>query len=357
MEKIWVHTPSVGEFNTVKPLLEILKERHPLTLSFSSPRAVDFMKKQNLTKSVYHLFPPLGFKVKELLKKERPKYFFLVESDRFPSLLNANVEYKFIINARLSDKSFKFLQLFKFFYSKWFNSFNEILCKDEETCEKFLQLGVNKTKLTACGNLKLVFNLQNVNEVVKFPERSFVIVLGSTHKGEEEVWLKAFKEIKRVIPSAVLVVAPRHVSRAEEILKLAKSLFPNLSVKRRSEVGSTFKGDILIVDTLGELLGFYKRANVAFVGGSLVKVGGHNLLEPAYFSKPTLFGPYVYKFRDLESFLTKLGLGFKVKGKDDIVKTVTDLYKNPLKVKVDFRGFSQKVLGCYLKRLGNYLKL
>jgi len=352
MLKIWFHTPSVGEFNTVKPLIEFVKSKNPnLVLSYTSPRAEEFLKKQPLVGKVYKLFPPLGFKVKKLLEEEKPDVFILVESDRYPALLTAKVERKFIVNARISERSFKFLKLFKSFYSKWFNTFEKILCKDAEDCERFRLLGVKSSILHPCGNLKIVSKPKKVEIKVNFPPEKFVIVLGSTHEGEEEIWLDAFSRIRQKIPNAVLVVAPRHIGRADRVYKLAKKKFPNLAVKRRTEIDNTFWGDILIVDTLGELLGFYKTANVCFVGGSLVKVGGHNLLEPAFFSKPTLYGPYIFKFKDLEKVLVNLGLAYKVQNETDIIQKVVGIFKNPPKVLANLENLSTRIFSCYLKEL------
>jgi len=354
MLKIWFHTPSVGEFNTSKLLIEFAKKQgHWLVLSYSSPRAEEFLKKQTLAGKVYKLFPPIGFKVKKLLKEEKPDVFILVESDRYPSLLTAKVERKFVVNARISERSFKFLKLFKSFYSKWFNTFEKILCKDTEDCERFYLLGVKSSILHPCGNLKIVSQPKGVKETVKFAPERFVIVLGSTHEGEEEIWLDAFSRIRKKIPNAVLVVAPRHIGRADRVYKLAKESFPKLTVKRRTEVNKTFYGDILIVDTLGELLGFYKTANVCFVGGSLVKVGGHNLLEPAFFSKPTLYGPHIFKFKDLEKVLKSLGLAYKVRDREEIIRTVVEIYKNPPKVLGSLEALSKKVWICYSQVLEN----
>jgi len=351
--KIWFHTPSVGEFNTAKPLIEFVKnnKKHTVVLSYSSPRAEEFFKKQNSVDKIYKLFPPLGFKVKNFLKKEKPDTFILVESDRYPALLTAKVERKFIVNARISKKSFRLLKLFKFFYAKWFNTFEKILCKDEEDCKRFHLLGVKSSILHLCGNLKAVSKLGEVKKVIKFPTEKFIIVLGSTHEGEEEIWLNAFKKIRQKIPYAVLVIAPRHIGRANKVCKLAKEKFPNLIIKRRTEITDTFDGDILIVDTLGELLGFYKTANICFVGGSLVKVGGHNLLEPAFFSKPTLYGPYIFKFKDLERILENLGLAYKVKNEIDIVQTVINIFKKPPKILKNFENLSMEIFNCYIQNI------
>jgi len=355
MALIWVHTPSVGEYLTVKPLLELLKENnHRLVITYSSPRAGDFMKRQHLGEA-YIRFPLwgliTGISVKRFLQKYRPRALILVESDRYPALLSAKVPKKLIVNARISDKSFKFLQSLRALYRPLFAQFDAILCKDEKTLKRFQSLGVPSERLKVCGNLKAVFKPKLKEVGIDFPPDRRVITAGSTHKGEEEIVLSAFGGIKKRYPNAVLVIAPRHVERSKEVFKLAKRFFPHLSISLRSQVEGTFGGDILIVDTLGELLHFYKHSTVAFVGGSLVPVGGHNLLEPAYFGKPVIFGPHVGKFEDLVFLLEELGLAFPVKGKEDFVKTALGLLEKPPTPKGDLKAISERIYNCYARTL------
>jgi len=358
MDTVWVHTPSVGEYNTVKPLLELLKRKnHRLVLTYSSPRASGFLSNQSLPDEVVHLSIPTlvwGKNLDRFLEVYKPDVLILVESDRYPALLSAKVEKKFIVNARISDRSFSFLKLFKNLYAKLFNGFDKILCKDRKNCAKFRSLGVNPKILTPCGNLKAVFSPKAVNPPISC--EGFVITAGSTHRGEEKILLDAFGEIKKRIPSAVLILAPRHPQRAKEVFNLARSKFPNAKLLLRSQLFSPhFGGDILIVDTLGELLGFYKIASVTFVGGSLVPIGGHNLLEPAYFGKPVMFGPFVGKFTDLAELLRDIGLAYPVRGVRDIVQTVVEIYRRGVPQGGNLQGISHRVLECYRRELSPLL--
>ena len=360
MALIWVHTPSVGEYITATPLLKYLKEQnHKLLITYSSPRARDFMEKQTLGDVYIHL--PIwglvfGYSVRSLIKKFNPQALILVESDRYPSLSGVEISRKIVINARISGKSFKFLKTFRFLYGKLFENFDKILCKDEETRKKFIELGVSPARLKVCGNLKVVFNPTVKSADIFLKNQKEVLVAGSTHRGEEEIIFSAFGKVKKAFPQAVLVVAPRHIRRSKEVYKLAKEKFPNLKVSLRTEVKGYYDGDILIVDTLGELIHFYKLSTVSFVGGSLIPVGGHNLLEPAYFGKPVLFGPYVEKFADLVELLEALNLAFPVKGEKDFSETVIRLFKNPPPPKGDLKEISKRVLDCYTSELEQLLK-
>ncbi|NPA14685.1 MAG: glycosyltransferase [Aquificae bacterium] len=348
----WVHTPSVGEFVTVRPLLEEIKKRnHKLVITYFSPRAKEFMEKQSLPDLVYPLPLPVGFLLKKFLERIKPDVFLLVESDRFPSLLRIEVEEKYIVNARLSDKSFRFLKRFAFIFKPALETFDLIICKDEETKEKFLSLGIDKKKLTVCGNLKVAGLTDGKNLNITFSKGGKIFVAGSTHHGEEEIILKAFKEVKKNIPNLILVLVPRHIERVE---KEIKPLLEKEGLKytlRSSLKEEPFKGDVLVVDTLGELKSFYKIADVAFVGGTLVPVGGHNLLEPAYFGKPTIFGPYTWKFVDLEKLLKEWGLGFPVKDERELKETLLRLLKNPPQPKGDIKKVANQILDCYLEHI------
>ncbi len=351
MSVVWVHTPSVGEYVTAKPLLEYLKERgHRLVVTYSSPRAEEFMKKQSLADRYLHLPISgllLGFSVKLFVRRYKPNVLLLVESDRYPSLLGAKVPTKLLINARLGRRSYKLLKALKGIYQPLLSRFDAIVCKDRETAERFGELGVSREKLSVCGNLKAVFkpNLKGSN--ISFPSHKRVLVAGSTHKGEEEIILSAFGRIKRELPDTVLVLAPRHPSRASEVYNLARKIHPNLETSLRSEAGETFKGDILVVDTLGELLHFYRLSTVSFVGGSLVPIGGHNLLEPAYFGKPVMFGTHIGKFKDLVQILEGLGLAFPVRDEKEFTQTALRLLRNPPTPKGDLISVSNRILECY----------
>ena len=329
-----------------------------MVITYSSPRADGLMKKQHLAE-VYIRFPLWGLvtgtSVKRFLQKYGPEAFILVESDRYPALLGAKVPRKIIVNARMGDKSYKFLRILRGLYRPLLSQFDVILCKDRNTFERFLSLGVSPGRLKVCGNLKAVFKPTLKEVGITFPPDRKVITAGSTHKGEEEIVLYAFGEIKGKVPDAVLVIAPRHIERSKEVFKLAKGLFPHLSISLRSEVKGTFGGDILVVDTLGELLHFYKHSAVTFVGGSLVPVGGHNLLEPAYFGKPVMFGPHIDKFEDLVSLLEEVGLAFPVKSKEDFAKTALSLIENPPPPRGNLKAISEGVFRCYTETLNQLL--
>ncbi len=354
---VWVHTPSVGEFHTVEPLLKKLKElNNRVILTYSSPRAGDYLKRTKAVDAVEPMPPPLTFFVNRFVKKHKPDVLLIVESDRYAALYSAPVPRKLVLNARISERSLGFTKFLNLILGKFLNDIDLFICKSEEECKKFKELGVDEKKLRVCGNLKIVPppDVDKIEPPLKFPEGRFIFTAGSTHEGEEGFLIEALKGLFEKIPNLTVVVAPRHTTRAKGVFELFSKSFPDKRVLLRSGLknGETFGGDILIVDTLGELLGFYKVADVAFVGGTVnPKVGGHNLLEPAYFGKPVVFGKHTQKVEDLAEILQSVGLGFEVSSPEELVDRVLNLRGFEAPEPNPLRWLGETVLRCYLNAI------
>ncbi len=351
---IWLHCASVGEFLTAKPLAEKLKEnlQKSLVITYSSPRAEDFLKNQPLADAVFPLPFPFGGFIRRFAQKLSPSLLLVAEGERYPELLKAPVKRKFLVNARLGDGSYRLLKLLSPIFLPALNSLNAILVKSEEDYRRFLSLGVDKGKLHLCGNLKAVVpeGVERIRPPVEFRKTSKVFVLGSIHPGEEKYFLQPLKRLLERWDLTIVVV-PRHIENAKWFLDLFEK---SLGVKGelRSRVGRKFDGKLLVVDTLGELKGFYKTADITFVGGSFIrKVGGHNLLEPAYFEKPVLYGPFIQKQKDLEPILRRLGLGFKVSSAEEFEEVSEIVLKNPPKAAMSLKELGEKILSCYLSKI------
>jgi len=364
---LWVHTPSIGEYNTVEPLLKKLREEDFfILLTYFSPRATQFLMKQKIPSITIRLNPlPLFGNIKSILKEFNPKGFILVESDRFPNLLTVNVEAKFLINARISRKSYYFLKIFKPIYRPAFNSFQKIICKDEKTKNMFLSLGVNAQKLKVCGNLKIFPKKISSNQNFYFPVKKKVIVLGSSHRGEEELILRIFSRLRNEGKEIFLIIVPRHIERVNEIVKLlSKTSFKFALWSEIKNNPHSLKNlnslDILVVDTFGELLNFYSIASICLVGGTFVKgIGGHNILEPVYFGKPVIFGKFIDKFKDLESFvIDTLGMGFKVSSENELYNLLQKFLKGEISLtpQADILHIANEIFSCYWQEIFYYLK-
>ena len=337
---LWLHCASVGEFNTVLPLIKELKKLYSIVLTYFSPRAKKYLEGR---REHYDLLFPLPLDLPFLIRKFedfiKPKALLVVEREMWPSLIKFTRAKKILLNAYSTGGLMERLLI---------KDFSLVIARTEEDRKRFLEEGAKK--VIVCGNLKVV---QEVGDMPapELPKGYRIFVAGSTREGEEEVILRAFVELKEEFPLR-LVLAPRHISRAEEVIGLAKAM--GLIVSKRSEGGSEW--EVLVVDTLGELKGFYSAADVAFVGGTIAKVGGHNLLEPAALGKPVLFGPYTWKVRDLEEILLEKGYGFKVGDQRDIVETVRKILSEGFEPREDLGKFSERVRECYLRSLRSELE-
>ncbi len=339
---VWVHCASVGEFNTFKPILKVLKKKFPILLTYFSPRAREYLEsKRELFDAIFPLpldFPPL---IRAFEERVSPRALIVVERELWISLIKFSRTDKILVNAYARGSLMEKLLV---------KNFSLIIARTEKDREVFLKEGAKR--VIVCGNLKLVPDEDtNPQQILDTSKNYTVLVAGSTHRGEEEEILKAFKELKKDF-RLKLILAPRHVSRADEVHKLVADF--GFSVSRRSE-GGDYK-EVLLLDTLGELRGFYALADVAFVGGTLVPVGGHNVLEPAFFGKPVMFGPYIHKIHDIVSILKINQQGFLVKNWQDLAKTTRKLLTETFTPKEDLRKIAKRVKECYLREIGRALQ-
>ena len=222
-----------------------------------------------------------------------------------------------------------------------------------------VQLGAEANKIAITGSLKHMSASEEPigSQIVQTKVRwgSYLLVVGSSHRGEEEILLEVFLSLKRQFPNLRLVLAPRHPQRFAEVEKLLRTT--GLGFKKKSEVNGRvdFDKDVMFLDTLGDLRAFYAISDIAFVGGSLVDGGGHNLLEPARFRKPVLFGPYMTNFASLAAELKRAGGGIEVRGAADLIRVISDLLNDPEKRKMigekayaiaaDDRGVLERSMG------------
>ena len=338
--RLWFHTASVGEFNTAKPLLKRLYKDHHITLTYFSPRAKRYLQSQE-DKGYFHElyrlpldFPPF---VKSFEERIRPSAILIMERELWPFLLLSTKAPKVWLNAYTKGG------LLERLLSK---RFSLILAREERDAEKFRSYGISE--VFACGNLKFV--LEEPPPVEIKLETSKLLVAGSTHPGEEEVIKRVYERLVKELKEVKLLIAPRHISRATEVLRL----FQNLGASLRSKEEEGW--NVLVLDTLGEIFSLYRYAKVSFVGGTLVPVGGHNLLEPAYFGKPVLYGPYTHKVGELRAFLEKIGLGFCVRDEEELYKTALELLgEEDTKKHTTLKEHAQKVLECYMFHLNSFL--
>lgn len=331
---IWIHTASVGEFNTALPLIKHLRKVYPVLLTYSSPRAKTYLERTRDWDALYPLpldFPLLVRKFEEEIK---PKVILIFERELWPSLITFTEAPKVLLNAYARDTFLERLLV---------KRFSLILARTERDARVFKNLGAEKVKV--CGNLKLVY--EYTPRKLNLPEDNYVVA-GSTHDREEEIILGAFKEVRRF---AKLIIAPRHVERAKKVKSLAEHLNFKVSLLSEEKEGA----EVIVVDKLGLLRDLYALGKIAIVGGTFVPVGGHNLLEPAYYNLPVVYGSYTHKVEDLKETLEELGLGFSAKNEKELGVLLKKLLLEFKRPSVDLRKVGKRVKECYLKEIHNIL--
>lgn len=346
---IWIHAVSVGEVLTARPLARELRARYPQLRIFLSTttvtgQAVARRSAQDVDAVFYFPFD-LGLFVRRTLDLVRPRLFVMLETEIWPSLLrecrDRGVKTA-IVNGRLSERSYPRYRLARSFMRGVLNDIDRFCVQSEEAARRFIDLGASPDRVTVTGNLKFdslewlpaTSQPRPRDRVLRYfrlaPSRP-VIVAGSTMKGEETLVLAAFRRVRTAVPHALLILAPRHLERAGDVLQQCRD--EGFKTLRRSDlpIDSEPRADIVVLDTLGELATVYQLATVAFVGGSLVPTGGHNILEPAVYGKPIVFGPHMSNFAEIAADFTANAAGVQVGNDRELSDVMLTLMTDPVR--------------------------
>jgi 3-deoxy-D-manno-octulosonic-acid transferase len=316
---IWIHAVSVGEVLTARALIPDLRAAYPrlrLFLSTTTMAGQEVAKRNVQGVDAVFYFPfDWSFIVRRTLRLVRPKLFVMMETEIWPNLLRecrrTNVK-TILVNGRISSRSYSRYRLIKPLFKRVLANIDRFCVQGEESKRRLIDLGANPARVTPTGSLK--FDSLDVpaasshtrprDRVLRFfrvsPDRT-VIVAGSTMREEERVLFKAFRRIKGITANPLLIVAPRNPERFGETVDLSQQAA--FVTVRRSElpIDDEPRAEVVVLDTIGELAQVYQVATVVFVGGSLVDMGGHNILEPAVFGKPIVFGPHMQNFSEIAS--------------------------------------------------------
>lgn len=296
---IWIHAVSVGETEVAKTLIAQLKQQQPDALFFVStttPTGSDNILKSGLAD--FHSYIPydLPCLLKRLIKKINPSILIIIETELWPNLIETAQKHcpVAIVNARLSDKSFKRYHSVKPLITPILNKLSLISCSDADSQSRFQQLGYNQHLATA-GNIKF----DNIKLHQKQPSKDTARwIAASTHEGEEQIAINAHRELLSMIPSAQLLLAPRHPDRFKSVESLIKDSGLSYQLVSATPL-ENFTGNIILLDEMGRLKQRYAEADIAFVGGSLVNCGGHNMIEPIAAGTATLIGHYYRNFKTI----------------------------------------------------------
>ena len=341
---IWVHAASVGEVFCSIPLLKKIKNEFPhlkivLTTMTSTGNET---AKTYLPEADQVLFVPIDHPliIRRTIEKIQPSLLLIAETELWPNLLRSCGKKEIpivLFNGRISQKSFQRYLFFKFFFKECLKYISLFLMQTEEDRKRIIEIGGESQKTRAVGNLKFdqtfpSFTQDPTSEMAKslgLQGKQNILIAGSTHSGEEEILVSLYKELKKMDPHLVLILAPRHLERLEEVEKALKkeplSWLRKTSIPLAAGRSDQEHPEVILLDTMGELMGIYSLGTLVFVGGSLVPIGGHNPLEPLFFKKCVLFGPYMFNFLEISSRLIEAGGAIQVSGKEELFSQLKHL--------------------------------
>ncbi|PYR77179.1 MAG: 3-deoxy-D-manno-octulosonic acid transferase [Acidobacteria bacterium] len=347
-ESIWIHAVSVGEVLTARALLPELKERYPrLRLFLSTTTMTGQQIARNSLQYIDEVFYfpfDLGFTVNRTLRLVQPRLFIMMETEIWPNLLRACRRAgakTLLVNGRISSRSYPRYRLGRPFFRRVLTNVDRFCMQGEESARRIIDIGAPAERVVVTGSLK--FDSLEIpgatpdrgrNRVLRYfrvtPERP-VIIAASTLKGEEQPVLEAFQRIRARLPDALLVIAPRKPERFDEVEQLARR--GGWRVARRTElpVDAEPRQDVVVLDTIGELAQLYQIATAVFVGGSLVDQGGHNILEPAVFGKPIVFGPYMQNFAEIAGAFLDHEAAIQVRNARELETALLELLGDPVR--------------------------
>jgi 3-deoxy-D-manno-octulosonic-acid transferase len=348
----WVHAVSVGEAIAAAPLIEGLRRMYPelplvmTTVTETGARVV----REQLTGSATHRFFPLDLPgaVRRTVDAIRPAFLICMETELWPNTFRAVARRGvpiMIANGRLSDRSFRHYRMIRGLLRPMLGDVRVFAMRSEEDARRMLALGARPERVFVTGNVKhdalpdAPGSVDLWRRLLGLAEGQRVWIAGSTHPGEETAVLDAHAQARAQFPELTLVMAPRHPERVPEVLGLI-SARGWLSLRRSELPRQGSGGGVIVIDTVGELAQLYGVADVVFMGGSLVRAGGHNMLEPALRRKPILFGPHTDNFREAAALLTASGGARVVRNAAELGDQLARLLVNPeLRVKLGLAAY------------------
>jgi 3-deoxy-D-manno-octulosonic-acid transferase len=338
---MWFHAVSVGEAEALFPLVRRLQQQKPqakFLITTTTPTGSARVRAV-LGHTVEHVYLPYDTpsSVRRFMQCFKPALAVIMETEIWPNLFSYCGEHNiplYIINARLSVKSARGYLKVPSLIKPVLANVKKIAAQTQEDAERFIVIGAQPEQVIAVGNIK--FDLEISEDFIaegkelkaSFFRSRFAWLVASTHKGEEQLFLEIYKELKQKIPELLLLIVPRHPERFAEVGELSKQN-KFAVITRTSKLPCQMDTDVYLADTMGELKMLYTAADIAFIGGSMVPVGGHNLLEASAIGIPVLFGPYMSNFKEIAHKVLAQNAAIKCDDKEGIVNAVLSLYANP----------------------------
>jgi len=348
-ESIWIHAVSVGEALTARALAADLKRRYPRLRLYLSTTTIagQQVAKANLrpfVDGVFYFPFDFMFTIRRTLALVRPRLFVMMETEIWPNLLRACRKRGVrtaVVNGRISARSYPRYKLIRPFFRRVLADVDRFCVQSGESAHRLKDLGADPGRVSVTGSLKFdSLDLPSPTAHGKPRERVLrffrvsshrtVVVAGSTMRGEETAVLQAFRKIKATQTHAIAIIAPRQPERFGEVERLSRET--GFVTIRRSElpIDAEPRADVVVLDTIGELAQLYQLATVVFVGGSLADHGGHNILEPAIFGKPIIFGPHMQNFREIAEVFVLNDAAIQVHTERELDNVILSLVRDPV---------------------------
>jgi 3-deoxy-D-manno-octulosonic-acid transferase len=337
---IWIHAVSVGEVLAISGLVDQLKQRHlqyRVVVSTTTDSGQKLARGRVGAENVFYFPLDFAFAIRPYLRWFRPALIVIAETEFWPNFLqlaHASGARIAVVNARISDRSWPGYRRFRFLLARVLRHVDLFLSQTQEDARRLEEIGAPADRVHVTGNLKFDVPAATEPSIVTSLRSEFretgtgpVIVCGSTTDGEEALLLQAFVNVLPSYPTAAMILAPRHPERFNEVAGLLERL--GIRFWRRSLWGgNSIRGGVLLIDAIGELASLYALADVAFVGGSLVPRGGHNIIEPALHGVPIVVGNHTENFRDMVNLFQSRD-AIRVVGPAEFPLVLMELLSNP----------------------------
>lgn len=341
---IWVHAVSVGETRAAIPLIKGLRQAWPdHALILTNVTETGHEVGRSIAEVDLSLFFPfdLSFVIRRTLARLNPELIVIVETEIWPNLIRSASRQHIplaLVNGRISDRSFPRYLRMQRIIAPLLKQVNTFCMQSALDSERIIALGARPESVVTSGNIKfdMPMNLAETDPVLlrqryRLPTDLPVWICGSTHDGEEVLLVDCYRTLLARGEEFVMILAPRHPPRVQTLCDLLRA--QSLPCRRRSELTEDSPllgiGEALVIDTLGELLPLYRASDLVFVGGSLVPVGGHNLLEASLVCRPVIFGPHMHNFREISQLILDAGAGCQVSSAEELIALITNYLHHP----------------------------
>lgn len=335
---VWVHAVSLGEVIAVTPLVDaMLAKGWSILITTMTPTGSEQVKLRFGDKLAHQYVPyDLPGVLKRFFRQIKPRVGLIMETELWPNLIHQAHRAKvplLLLNARLSAKSLHSYLKFKWFFEPILNQFTGILTQSEDDAQRFIRLGADSARVHHLGNMKFDLQTNSVDASAfnalkkQWGDDRIVLIAASTHDDEESQILARLKRLQKAIPKLILLIAPRHPERFQTVYQMASKAGFVTGLRSVLDTVSPTT-EVLVLDSMGELLGFYQMSDYAFVGGSLVSVGGHNVLEPIAMKVPVFSGTQVHNFKTICKDLQEAQAIELVNDADDLADRLIRLHEN-----------------------------